>query len=246
MLNIILCDDDKFILQLATDKIKEEIINQKLGAQIVCVATDSVEVFQYIKCNPGSYLIFLDLDFGSGKLNGIDVAKRIKSLSVKSKIVFATNHQEMAMQVLSSGAEPFGFLEKTTDMKKLSIGYRRYIQMAMSILEDIPMNLEQINLTVGIDETVSINKGQLLYVDAEKTISHGVSYHTMDGSCITVRDTIENVIRSLGDDFIRIHRSVIANKKHMIGIEHGTIRLSNGEEIPCAIRMRNEVKKWLT
>ena len=50
--------------------------------------------------------------------------------------MFVTNHQEMAMQVLQSGVEPFGFLEKTTDMRNLKEGFGRYIRMASSLWEE--------------------------------------------------------------------------------------------------------------
>lgn len=245
MINIILCDDDKFILQLAADRIKEAIQKYKMEAQITCVARESGKVFQYLKSNSGIFLVFLDLDFGSGKLNGIDVAKQIKMLCDTAKIVFVTNHQEMAMKVLASGVEPYGFLEKSTDMEKLSRGYFRYIQMAVSTSREEQTEEEKLQLTVGIDETVIIQKRQILYVESEKTISHGVTYHTMDGSCITVRDTMEHVMQLLGGEFIRVHRSVAANRNYMIDLTGTVIHLSNGEEIPCAVRMRSEVRKCM-
>ena len=112
MLKIILCDDDRFILQLGTEKINEMIRANGFDAKIVSIVTNSNELFSYIRNNPSQYLVFLDLDFGSGKLNGIDVAKTLRQTDSDCKIVFTTNHHEMAMDVLKSGVEPFGFLEK--------------------------------------------------------------------------------------------------------------------------------------
>ncbi|BBF43416.1 response regulator [Lachnospiraceae bacterium KM106-2] len=245
MVNIIMCDDDKFILQLAIEKIKEQISNNKLDARLACVSTDSNSVFKHLKNNAGAYLAFLDLDFGQGKLNGIDVAKQMKKINPNIKIVFVTNHHEMAMQVLSCGVEPFGFLEKTTDLGRLSSGYRRYIQMADSVLEGASEETEKIELTIGIDETVTVDKDQILYIESEKAVSHGVTYHTMDGSLVTVRDSMEHVLETLGEAFIRVHRSIIANKNYMVKLSGTMIHLSNGEEIPCSVRMRGEVKKCL-
>lgn len=132
MLKIILCDDDPFILQLGAEKINDLIKAQRLDAKVVSLASGSNELLYYIKNNPSQYLIFLDLDFGDGKLNGIDVAKALRQTESDCKIVFTTNHHEMAMDVLKSGVEPFGFLEKTTDLAKLSDGYRKYIAMLLN------------------------------------------------------------------------------------------------------------------
>lgn len=245
ILDIILCDDDKFILQLGAKRIEEEIAQKHVDARMACIAVESNEVLQYLKNNAGYYLIFLDLDFGNGKLNGIDVAKQIKGICDNVKIVFVTNHRDMAMQVLSSGVEPFGFLEKTADMQLLKNGYGRYIQMAISAFLPVRRETEWLELSVGIDETVRIDKQLILYLEAEKTISHGVSYHTMDGSFITIRDTLEHCWERLGADFIRVHRSILVNKKYIVSLNGATLHLSNGEEIPCAIRMLKEVKRCL-
>lgn len=245
MVQIILCDDDQFILQLASEQIQNEIKQKKMDAQIACISTDSNSVIKYVKANPGDYLVFLDLDFGEGKCNGIDVSRSIKQVSSGSKIVFATNHREMAMQVLSSGVEPFGFLEKSTDMSRLKAGYGRYIAMAQEMFEAKPKADEELVLTVGIDEQVRIHKSQICYVEAEKTISHGITYHTLDGSKITVRDTMEHIGEILGSDGIRVHRSILAVRRHMLKLNDGMILLANGEEIPCAVRMRGEVRKCL-
>jgi two-component system response regulator AgrA len=245
MLDIILCDDDKFILQLGAKRMEEEIAQKHYDARISCIAVESNAVLQYLKMNTGNYLIFLDLDLGNGKLNGIDVAKQIKRVCDTVKIVFVTNHQEMAMQVLSSGVEPFGFIEKTADMQLLRKSFGRYIQMAISAFLPEMRDREWIELSVGIDEIVRIDKQQIIYLEAEKTISHGISYHTMDGSCITVRDTLEHCWDRLGEDFIRVHRSILVNRKHIVSLSGTTLHLSNGEEKPCAIRMLKEVKRWL-
>ena len=245
MIQIMMCDDDQFILQLASQQIQEIITQKRLEAQIQCVTTESSILLKYVANNPGEYLFFLDLDFGSGRCNGIDVARSVKQISPQSKIVFVTNHQEMAMQVLFSGVEPFGFLEKTTDMAKLRAGYGRYIQMAAEVLEPAKDGEEQLILTVGIDEEITIGRSQICYVEAEKTISHGVTYHTLDGSKITVRDTIEHISEMLEPDMIRVHRSILAARKHMLKLSDGMLLMANGEEIPCAVRMRGEVRKCL-
>lgn len=244
-IGIILCDDDKFILKLGYEKIQQQIIKNDLQAQVVCMSDDAYEIIKYLNNNKGSFLIFLDLDFGQDKLNGIDIAKSIKNIDKNTKIVFLTNHYDMAMDVLSSGVEPFGFIEKTTDIEKLSLSYLRYIKMAVNSIKIVKKDEELIELNTGIDEKAYIRKNEITFIESVKTISHGIAYHTINGSTITVRDSIENVERALGDSFIRVHRSVIANRDYIVGLRGSIIHLSNGEQIPCSVRRKREVKKWL-
>lgn len=215
MINIILGDDDKFLLQLEREKLDQQIRQLQIPAKIVFLSTSDTEILQYVQSNPEPYLCFLDLDFGRGKLNGIDIARQMKHMIPECKIVFVTNHEEMALQVLKSGVEPFGFIEKTTDMIAMSQGYRKYLQIAGKMLlneESGVKDEEEISIQLGFDETMKLKKHTIMYVETEKSISHGITYHTVDGSHITVRDSLQLVQEKLGDNFVKIHRAVLVNK----------------------------------
>jgi len=246
MLKIILCDDDPFILQLGAEKINNMIEAQGFDAKVVILASGSNELFSYIKNNPSQYLIFLDLDFGSGKLNGIDVAKALRQTESDCKIVFTTNHYEMAMDVLKSGVEPFGFLEKSSDITKLSEGYRKYMFMLLKQNKpEVPDQRKTILLNPGMDEDISVFLEDIVYVETEKNVSHGITYHTINGSVITIIGTLDLEQKKLGDSFIRVHRSYLVNRRHILRMKEGFLKLSNQQEVPCSFRMRSEVKKWL-
>ena len=246
MLKIILCDDDQFILQLGADKINEMIEANDFDARVVSLAENSNELFTYIRNNPSQYLIFLDLDFGNGKLNGIDVAKMLRQTDSDCKIVFTTNHYEMAMDVLKSGVEPFGFLEKSSDISKLADGYRKYIVMLLNKTRpEAPNNAGTILLNPCMDESVSVLLDDIVFVETEKNVSHGITYHTVNGSVLTIISTLDAELERLGDSFIKVHRSYIVNRKHILRMKDGLLKLSNQQEVPCSFRMRNEVKKWI-
>lgn len=260
MLKIILCDDDPFILQLGAEKLNHLIETQGFDAKVVSLASGSNELFSYIKNNPSQYLVFLDLDFGNGKLNGIDVAKALRKTESDCKIVFTTNHSEMAMDVLKSGAEPFGFLEKSSDMEKLCDGYRKYMVMLLNQTRpEISGAVREgrsaepgfsgetggILLNSGMDDDILIALEDIVYAETEKNVSHGITYHTINGSVITIISTLDVEQKKLGDGFIRVHRSYLVNKRHILRMKDGLLKLSNQQEIPCSFRMRNEVRKWI-
>lgn len=249
MLRIILCDDDPFILKLGAEKINQLIASQGLDARVVSLASGSRELFSYVRNNPSQYLVFLDLDFGQGKLNGIDVAKALRQTDSDCKIVFITNHQEMAMDVLKSGVEPYGFLEKTSDITRLSDGYRRYIAMLLgeSREETETGTPELVTILVHpcMEEEIPILRDDIVYLETEKNVSHGITYHTMNGSVITIIGTLEEEQKKLGDGFLKVHRSYVVNRRHILGMKEGFLKMSNQQEVPCSFRMRSEVRKWI-
>lgn len=251
MLKILLCDDDSFFLSLENGIIAKIIHDDKLDAAVLCAASSAAEILTFVGSNPGTYLIFIDLDFGESMPNGIDISSLLKQKENEIRVVFTTNHREMAMNVLKSGVEPFGFIEKGTNTDILAAGIRRYIHMALraeaksEAQEQYAELQETVEIPVAPGESIEIPLSDILYLESEKNISHGITYHTVNGSKITMIGTLDAEAEKLGSGFLRVHRSYIAAKNQMIAIKDGYITLSNREEIPCSFKMRQEVRKQL-
>ena len=244
MLGIVVCDDDRFMLDLSAKTARKCIKDSGLPAGVLCATTNFSEVFRFVEKNPGAYLYFLDIDFGKANLNGVDIAKVIKKTEPSSKIVFVTSHADMGMSVLKSGVEAFGFIEKTVDQNKLLLDYKKYIYLAHQRVEPPDEGAApegHVNLLIGIDEYVSLPISQILYVESDKSFSHFVCYHTVDGSSVSVRDSIENVLKNLGDAFMKSHRSVIVNKNHVVFAGDGIVKFANGETAACSFRLKNDI-----
>ena len=280
MLKILLCDDDSFFLSLENGIIAKIIHDDKLDAAVLCAASSAAEILTFVGSNPGTYLIFIDLDFGESMPNGIDISSLLKQKENEIRVVFTTNHREMAMNILKSGVEPFGFIEKGTNTDMLAAGIRRYVHMALRAeaksearrLASQNRNAqgqnansqlsgctqpsgsaqlqyaelqETVEIPVAPGESIEIPISDILYLESEKNISHGITYHTVNGSKITMIGTLDAEAEKLGSGFLRVHRSYIAAKNQMIAIKGGYITLSNREEIPCSFKMRQEVRKQL-
>ena len=239
MLQIILCDDDPFTLRLLTGLLERAIRKSGTAAKIVCLASTGIEVLQFIR-GGGTYLYFLDYDLGKDTLNGIDLVRQIYRADPEGKIVFVTSHGDKGMEILRSGVRPYGFMEKLVEQDEMIREYVRYLKMA-SYEEKSPAEEASIEISIGMDEMVRLSLSDILYVDSVKTVAHSVCFHTFDGSEITVRDTIEHVGKLLGDSFIRCHRSVLVNEKHILSLRGGMIKLSNSALVPCALGRKRAV-----
>ncbi len=244
MLNILFCDDDPFFLELERKAAEEVIRKDDLPVRVGASLRSAGEAAAFLERHPGRYLVFLDLDFGPGKPNGLDLSAALRRRGKGMQIVYTTNHQERAMDILRSGTEPFGFLEKGTDLSHLKAGLCRYMRMALRRGEPEEETEERILLNLGAGETVEVLLSEILYVEAEKHISHGITYHTLNGSSLTVLGTLEKEGRRLGDGFLRVHRSYLAAKGQIVAVRSGYLTLSDRREIPCSLKMRSEVRRW--
>lgn len=244
MIKIILCDDDIFTLNIIEKLLKEAIMNSNIEAEVICKASSMNEVKRFLENNPGNYLYFMDLDLGQSQMNGIDISRYIRKNYVDSKIVFVTSHREKGIEILQSGVEPFGFIEKSVHQNQMISEYKKYLQMVEGISnESAEEEPKFVKIPLGLDEFADIPIERILYVEAIKAVAHNICYHTVDGSELCVRDTIQHAMELLGDDFLQSHRSVIVNKKCIIGIETGQIKLLNGQLVDCSLRKIKTIKE---
>ena len=247
MLGVIICDDDHFMLNMSSEIVRECIQKESLTKQVglVCATCNYNDVLVFLQKKPDNYLYFIDFDFGRDNLNGVDVSKLIKKQEPLSKIVFVTSHADMGMDILRSGVEPFGFIEKSAKRNKTLQEYKKYIYLALENIKNTakPIEEESVKLLIGIDEYISLPISQILYVETDKSISHFVRYHTVDGSDLSVRGSIENVLKSLGDDFMKSHRSVIINKNYVVSVSDGLVNFAGGEKATCSFRLKGEVMR---
>ncbi len=241
MLKIVVCDDDNFTLKIISELLEDAIQESNINAKIVCLASTGNELLNFIQNNADSYLYFLDFDFGQTELNGIDLVRIIYRIDPKGKVVFVTSHTDKAVDILKSGIQAFGYIEKSLNQRKMINEYCNYIKMAKS--SDSNYNDKHyIELSIGINESVQIPVSEITYVDSVKTVAHCICYHTFDRSEITVRDTIEHSLELLGKNFIRCHRSIIVNKNYVISLKKGLLKLSNGTTVLCALSKQKFIK----
>lgn len=244
MLKIILCDDDAFTLRLLSTLLDKAIAVSGVQARVVCVSTSAEELLRFVRSSGQSHLYFLDYDLGKQALNGIDLVRQIYTLEPEGKIVFVTSHGEKGMEILRSGVRPFGFMEKSVDQQQMVREYVHYLLLAQRS-QPQPEPEPVISLPLGIDETVQIPLWEITYVDSVKTVAHSICYHTLDGSQITVRDTIDHAQQLLGLEFVRCHRSVLANRRHILSCRNGMVQLSNGVQVACALGRRQAILQLL-
>ncbi|MBQ8401405.1 MAG: response regulator transcription factor [Clostridia bacterium] len=243
MLSLLFCDDDLFFLRLIRSLTESLLTEHSFSARCIGTSTCPEEVLRLHRNTPGPCLVFLDLDLGGGKLSGIDIARSLRE-KPDTRVVFVTGHRERAMEILQSGAQPYGFLDKTIDLSRLAMGVEKYLRMALREMRTDRDSADPVRLTVQGEEVLLLRR-EIVYLETEKRLSHGITYHTSGGSALTILGTLEQEKERLGGHFLRIHRSYLVQDIHMTALRSSDLLLSDGTVLPCSVSARGEVKAWL-
>jgi DNA-binding LytR/AlgR family response regulator len=113
-MNIIAVDDDR----LALDGLKNAIEKAMPETTLVCFNSPK-KALEYAQINH-IHIAFLDIEMGS--MNGLHLAKYLKKINEKIKIVFVTAHSQYAVDAFALKASGFILKPVTAEAVREAVG----------------------------------------------------------------------------------------------------------------------------
>ena len=216
MLNFVLCDDNLNIVKKLKEMLEIIFVKNDIDANVGFYSDKPEEILKYEKENIVDVLI-LDINLNSN-ITGIDLAKEIRKRNKKVYLIFSTGHLEYSL--LAYSVKTFDYLPKPITLERLEVTLNR-------LLDDFSNNSNKKFIQVN-NKTV-INEEEINYIkkDGMKLI-----FCTGKGNYETYSsfNKIENL---LPDNFVRCHKSYIANTDCIQNINNNTIIFNN--DLSCDI-----------
>ncbi len=183
-------------------------------------------LFQYEE-EPAFDILLLDIEMGA--MNGVDLAKKIRSQNDAVQIVFITGYPDFIAEGYEVAA--VHYLLKPVSCEKLH-----------TVLDKAAANLRKTEkrLCLTYDRrTDFVPLSQILYVEAQKQY---VLIHTFDG-IYRMKQSFAETVAELDKFFFKCQRSFCVNLRHITRIKSSGVLLKNGEEIPISRGMADRIGK---
>ena len=221
MINIAICDDEKFMSDELSGLLYEFFSPQNIEIKI-CQFTNGSAL---LKSNKPLDLIFLDIRMNG--TNGMDVARILRSRNYKGYFIFVTVMEELVFD--SFEVQAFDYFVKP-------VNHARFHKTMERLLSDM-QNSSETNLFIQRGNEWSIIPfDDIMYCEI---INRKIYLHLERQEVIDFYEKIENMEKKLDNRFFKCHRSYIINLKYVRNYKKDTAYLCNGEEIPVS-RLRNE------
>ena len=194
MLNFVLCDDNKGILEKLEKMIESIIIKNNLSGEIVFSATTPNDIMNYIENNQFDVLI-LDIDLKS-EISGLTLANNIRKNNKKAYIIFTTAHLEYTM--VAYKYKTFDFLPKPVTLERLE-------ETIVRLYDDVYCDY---NNFIKLNKKNGFIKSQDVFFiqkDGKKAIFK-TKYNDFETYC-----SFSNILNQLPKNFVRCHKSYIVN-----------------------------------
>lgn len=233
-MNVIICDDDSCYREALRNTIHSwALLHQLRNTIIVRCFDSSEEIFNACKNGLTIDIAFLDIQI-PGEMNGLELAKSIRSTNEQASIVFVTNYSEYACDGYSVNA--LRYLQKpicdSMVYECLDIAYRQW-EFAKEQFIYVNINKKKIVLPFQY----------ILYIEAS---AHRLRIHRVGKETLEVRSYIKDIIEKLPDEmFVRCHRSYIVNILYARSISKRHIVMAGDYTVPIGEKyMSNALERF--
>ena len=214
-----ICDDNENDL-----KAMAELFRHMAPDHRIDLFSDSAELLSAVSDGVIYHLLFLDIIMPG--MNGMELARQIRQISPKTKIVFLTDSAAYALEAFSVRA--LHYIKKTMTESELLDCLER--------LNDTRRSRRKVHIlsSSGIQHMLFADDIQYAESDA-----HYWMLHLEDGSTLKARMTQAEIEAALGDSFISVSRGLVVNAEFIRKIGSRSCVLKDGREILLSRKKRD-------
>ena len=225
-LNIAICDDEQNQIQYIKDIASAWAETSEHFPYFAEFPSAEAFLFDYAE-NQNYDILLLDIEMA--KMNGIDLAKKVREENNRVQIVFITGYPDFMSEGFEVAA--LHYLMKPVKKEKLFSVLDRAVENLGKKEEFLVLETENGVLRVNFSEIMLAEaKGH----DTVLTLTSGIE---------TAKIGINDLEKKLDTSFVRSHRSYLVGLRHITRITKTDVILDNGALIPLSRRMYAEVNQ---
>lgn len=229
-MKVLMCDDQKeFLIRL--EKMLDNILSDMKITFYLISFTDPEEALKYLSEYTDIDVVFMDILLRDK--NGYEIAKQMRTISPKSKIIFLSSTTAYALKGYTIRATRY--LVKPIKKTELS-----------AVLNEVVSELQFDNDDFIVEKNdFGIHKlyfNEIIYIE---TCKRNTLIHTISGDYISYKSMKEHQER-LNNNFIRCHSSYIVNMEYIKDYQGYEINLLNNDKIWVSKNRRKEFLHTLT
>ena len=218
MLNFVICDDNLNILNKFSKMLESIFIKYNYDAKIAFESADADSVLTFVNSNKTDVLI-LDINLKS-EITGLQLAEKVREKNKDCYIIFTTGHLEYAI---------VAYKLKTFDYLPKPITYERLEDTVVRLFDDIN---GQPKKYIKIDnKNTLLDENEINYIKRE---GMKLVFHT-DNKDYESYTSLNKIQENLPNNFIRCHKSYVANVNKIVNVEPITNLLFFSDGSTCFI-----------
>ena len=224
MIKIAICEDEKDQQELLKEHIYQ--IFKELSIKYKLEIFNSGEAL--LENYPNDTDVIL-LDIQMGQINGMDTARKIRTLDNRVEIIFITSLIEYALEGYEVRA--YRYLIKP-------VKYENLKENIINCIKEIDIKNKYI-IVKEQGNQMKLDINEITYVEVQKET---ITIHTLN-KVYKLNGTMTNIEKKIDcSRFFRCHKSFLVNLEHVKSIKQYVLVLENSEEVPVSRYRFKETK----
>ena len=244
MIPIYLCDDEPAVRRGIRTELEKEILISGYDMEVVCDTGDPEELLDAVRRNGKRGIYFLDVDLKDGRYTGFTLGQEVRKEDPRGFLVYVTAFGELAFETFRYKLEALDYIVKA-DPEEMFRGIRRCLNVITERVQN-EQGEERPYFTVKFMDTVRhIPVDDILYFETGGK-SHRIILHGKKGN-MDFTGSICDLQKSLGGQFLRVHRAYLANVRHIreLDIRDKKVVFTHGEECLFSRKVKNDLVRLL-
>lgn len=197
-MRILVCDDEQRYCQIISEYILANFDENSEG--VIETFNSAKELVSFCLKNEPD-ILFLDIELGD--LNGIELAKYLRSEFPALIIVYITNHPDYVFSCFET--EPLNFLRKPIDKIEFNKTFQRIIKKYTEIHKCIPIKWQ--------NDSVNLEIKDICYIEG---YNRHLVFHLFNGESYEVVGKIDEMYNFLKvHGFVKSHQGFVVNMLHI-------------------------------
>jgi len=245
MLPIFICEDDPTQRKRLEQYINNYIVIENLDMEIVLSTDNPAILLNHLENHPElAGLYFLDVDLGH-EIDGISLAVHIRRLDFMGSIVFITTHSGLAPSIFKHKVEALDYIIKDAEPKKIQQGVVDCLQNMHQRYSSAKPVEEKFFKIQNAGKLHLFPLDEILFFETS-TLQKKLVVHLENGDLLFTGKVKE--IEEANPLFIRIHKSVVANKNNIrsVNSKEMFVEFSNGDKRPISPKGLKLIKEALS
>lgn len=221
---------------LALNKLKRHVL--KFPFLELVASCHSTETAKKALETSGADLIFIDINMPDN--NGLDF---IRSLENPPMVVFVTAYPEYAAESYKVNA--LDYLLKPYSMDDFNRTAEKVYRHWMLLHGNTGNSEADENNVLYLKcdyKFIRVACSEILFIEGQNEY---LKVHLNSGEPFLTHMTFKQITEILPKDFIHIHRSYIANMKHVISVERTLVTLDDGTRLPVSDTRRSHLMEYM-
>lgn len=246
MIEVFICEDEVNQRSELVKHVENYIMMENFDMELALSTGDPEELLSYVQFGgEGMGLYFLDVDLKHPRLDGLELAQKIREYDPRGFIVFITTHAELSYLTFTYKVEAMDYIIKD-DFDKVR---NRIFDCMRSVEERVGRERKEVGkfFTMKTDEKVIHELyDDILFLSTLKTKARRIILHGQDRQ-IEFYGTLKSLEDSFDERFYKTHRAFIVNtdKIESVNYVNGIITMVNQEECLLSTRSSKDFRDFI-